>query len=105
MWEDPANHAGGKWVILFRQCPHLFDIAWANLTMGLIGQMLDAEDGVCGIVASNKPRAHRLQIWTRDRENVEILNVLGQRILDMMKVEKSEMEGISFEYQVSYPEQ
>jgi translation initiation factor 4E len=101
MWEDPANQMGGKWVVLFRQAAHLLDIAWANLTMALVGQVLDPDDRICGIVASNRPRGNRLQIWTRGREDVEGLNDMGKRCLEMMGIEPGEMEQISFEYQVS----
>jgi len=101
MWEDPANHLGGKWVIIFRNSPHLLDVAWANLTMGLVGDIIDPDDTVCGIVASNKPRGNRIQIWTRGREDVEALNGLGKRCLEMMGLEKGEEDSISLEYQVS----
>ena len=64
MWEDPANATvrfrlvfpimttnasadslqGGKWVVLFRSAPHLLDASWANLTMALVGEILDPDD-------------------------------------------------------------
>lgn len=101
MWEDPANHDGGKWVLLFRHSAHLLDIAWENLIMALIGNILDPDDKICGIVASNRPRANRLQIWTRGKDDVESLNELGKRCLEMMGIEPGEMEQVSLEYQVS----
>lgn len=103
MWEDPANSNGGKWVILFRQASHLLDLAWANLTMALIGQILDPDDIVCGIVASNRPKVDRLQVWTRGRNDVAALNELGKRCMQLMGVEKDEMEFVSMEFQVSSP--
>lgn len=101
MWEDPANAKGGKWVILFRSCPGLIDIAWANLTMALVGEMLDDQDMVCGIVASSRPKVDRVQIWTRGRDDVEKLNALGRRAWDVMGLERGEAEHVSLEYQVS----
>lgn len=101
MWEDPANAKGGKWVILFRSAPHLLDIAWANLTMSLVGEILDPEDKVCGVVASTRPKVDRVQIWTRDKDDVEGINQIGKRILESMALEGKEADSMSLEYQVS----
>jgi translation initiation factor 4E len=115
MWEDPSNAKGGKWVVLFRSCPHLLDWAWANLTMGLIGDVLDEEDQVTGVVGSCRPKMDRIQIWTRGRglddgkdgdvsdgggQGVKDLNDLGRRIWEMMRLE-GEVENVSIEFQVS----
>ncbi|WVO15484.1 hypothetical protein L204_103142 [Cryptococcus depauperatus] len=99
MWEDPANALGGKWVILFKSSPGTMDIAWANLTMALVGDILDPEDRVCGIVASARPKIDRLQIWTRNRDDVEGLNQLGRRIVDIMALEGQDEECMSIEFQ------
>ena len=101
MWEDPANAHGGKWVLLFRTSPHLLDLVWANLTMALVGEMLDPEDIVCGIVASTRPKIDRIQVWTRSKDDVEGVNSIGRRIMDMMGLEGREHDNISLEFQVS----
>ncbi|ORX39257.1 hypothetical protein BD324DRAFT_649340 [Kockovaella imperatae] len=105
MWEDPANANGGKWVILLKNAPALLDHSWANLTMGLVGEILDPDDEVCGVVASTKPKVDRIQIWTRDRKNVDRLNRLGQRIVDTLSLDGKEMEVMSmeFQYNISNP--
>ncbi|WVQ74483.1 hypothetical protein IAR50_004084 [Cryptococcus sp. DSM 104548] len=99
MWEDPANANGGKWVVLFRSSPGTMDFAWANLTMALVGEMLDPEDQVCGIVASARPKIDRIQIWTRGRTDQDGLNKLGKRIVDVMALEGRDLESMSMEYQ------
>nr|XP_031861426.1 uncharacterized protein CI109_003030 [Kwoniella shandongensis]KAA5528498.1 hypothetical protein CI109_003030 [Kwoniella shandongensis] len=99
MWEDPANANGGKWVVLFRSSPPTLDVAWANLTMALVGEILDPEDQVSGIVASNRPKIDRIQIWTRGRDDVDAMNNLGKRILDIMGLEGRDAECMSMEYQ------
>ena len=100
MWEDPANANGGKWVILFRSAPHLLDIAWANLTMSLVGEILDPEDKVCGVVASARPKVDRIQVWTRVKDDVDAVNLIGRRILESMALEGRESENMSMEFQV-----
>lgn len=102
MWEDPSNANGGKWVILFRSSPGTLDIAWANLTMALIGEILDPENQVCGIVGSTRPKVDRLQVWTRGKDDVEGLNQLGKRIVEIMALEGRDADSMSMEYQVSH---
>ncbi|WVF65353.1 hypothetical protein IAT40_000079 [Kwoniella sp. CBS 6097] len=99
MWEDPANANGGKWVILFRNSSTTMDVAWANLTMALVGEILDPEDLVCGVVASNRPKIDRIQIWTRSRDDVEKMNRLGKKIVEVMGLEGRDAECMSMEFQ------
>ncbi|WVW79569.1 hypothetical protein I302_101538 [Kwoniella bestiolae CBS 10118] len=99
MWEDPSNANGGKWVILFRNSPPTLDVAWANLTMALVGEVLDEEDEVCGIVASNRPKIDRIQVWTRSRDDHEKLNRLGRKVLEVMNLDGKDRECMSMEYQ------
>jgi len=100
MWEDPANKNGGKWVMFVRGL-ELLDSAWAYLAMALVGEMLDSEDKVCGIVVSTRPKIDRIQIWTRTADDIEYLNGLAQRILDTLGLEGRDKDNISLEFQVS----
>ena len=75
------------------------DFAWANLSMGLIGEILDGDDRVSGIVASSRPKIDRIQVWTRGRVDVEGLNALGRRVWEGMGLQ-GETENISIEFQV-----
>ena len=100
MWEDPANANGGKWVVLFKNSPALLDHSWANLTMALVGEILDPDDEVCGVVASSKPKVDRIQVWTRGREDVKRINELGRRIVEVLALEGKEMESMCIEFQV-----
>ena len=69
--------------------------------MSLIGGYLDPEDQICGIVASNRPRHFRLQIWTRGVKEVTHLNDLGKRVLSFIEGDPREMDGMSMEFEVS----
>ncbi len=103
MWEDPANAQGGKWVVLFRSAAPLLDASWANLTMALVGEILDPDDEVCGIVASTRPRIDRIQLWTRGRDDVDRINGIGKRILEAISLEGRNLEAMSMEFQVIVP--
>jgi translation initiation factor 4E len=100
MWEDPANKAGGKWVMFIRGA-QLLDSVWAFLAMALVGDMIDTEDKVCGLVVSARPKMDRIQVWTRTADDVEYLNGLAQRMLDTLGLGPGETENISLEFQVS----
>lgn len=101
LWEDPANKNGGKWVMLVRGQQSLIDSIWSNLTMALVGQVLDPMDSVCGIVVSARPKMDRIQVWTRGRDDYPALNALASRIISAMALEPRELDGISLEFNVS----
>lgn len=69
--------------------------------MALVGEVLDPEDEVCGVVASTRPKIDRLQVWTRGRDDVNQINALGKRIIDTLALEGRETENMSMEFQVS----
>lgn len=50
MWEDPYNRDGGKWVITLHSKEAIFDVVWARIVMGIIGERLSADGAVCGAV-------------------------------------------------------
>ncbi|KAL7421151.1 hypothetical protein Q5752_004036 [Cryptotrichosporon argae] len=103
MWEDPANARGGKWVVLLRCAPgqpaHTLDAAWANLCMGLVGDVVDPEDNVCGVVASTRAKVDRIQVWTRGRDDADALNRLGHRIIECLALDGREADNVSIEFQ------
>ena len=81
------------------------DLAWAQLTMGLIGGMLDPDNAVTGIVASNRAKIDRVQVWTRSKGDsdaeAEAINALGRRISECLALSGRDLELFSMEFQVS----
>jgi translation initiation factor 4E len=71
--------------------------------MGLIGDILDPDDQVCGIVASSRPKVDRIQLWTRSRsdEDAPSLNALGHRIMECMGFDANDQGSMSIEFQAS----
>jgi translation initiation factor 4E len=88
---------------MFMRDQGLLDRAWSNLSMALIGEMLDSADEVCGIVVSTRPKADRLQIWTRGAEDATQLNALAKRILDTLDFDTWEMEQFSLDFHANSP--
>ena len=86
--------------MLFRSAPSLLDSSWANLSMALIGDILDPDDEVCGIVVSTRPKVDRIQLWTRGRDDVDRINAIGRRIVESLMLEGRDVETISMEFQV-----
>ena len=51
-WEDVANKNGGSWVITMKASPGKFDEFWMFVLLGIIGEVIDLTDDVCGVVVS-----------------------------------------------------
>ncbi|GAB1522273.1 hypothetical protein RhiTH_005387 [Rhizoctonia solani] len=103
MWEDPANANGGKWVITMRNNPVLLDRCWSWLAMGLVGQELDdREDMICGAVVSLRSRIDRIQLWIRQKDDVERVNAIGKKLVKLLDLDRE--PGIQLEFQFNSDE-
>jgi len=86
MWEDPANHKGGKWTIRIPSRErHNTNACWRNVLLAMVGEMLDAEedDDVCGAVFSRRRGGDRISLWTRKQDRSKILT-FGHRLRDVV---------------------
>ena len=82
VWEDPLNHAGGKWIIRLRK--GVADRVWEDLVCGVVGDMFDecgrgrlndgngAEDDdgeewpeICGCTISVRQSEDIVAVWNR----------------------------------------
>lgn len=89
-WEDPANAVGGRWLVSLHGDDA--DDAWMSLYLLLMGETLDPDAQVCGIVAAHRRNYIRLSIWTRDRDNSTANLAIGHRA-------KKELQLPALEYQ------
>lgn len=101
MWEDEANANGGKWVLTMKNNPALLDRCWSWLAMALVGEELEDGDEICGAVVSLRSKVDRIQVWTRNKDDVEKLNGIGKKLVKLLDV--SEADNIGLEFQVSSP--
>ncbi len=97
MWEDPANANGGRLIItLNRDAQRHFDHFWENLSLACVGETLDADLQLCGIVASRRDRGDRLAIWVADRSNDAAIDRFAARtralIAEGVNVNKSSIK-------------
>lgn len=86
--------------MLFTKTNDLMDHAWSSLVMALVGEMLDPENSITGIVVSPRPKADRIQVWMRSKDDVSAVNAMGVRIMDTIGAEPHELEMMSLEFQV-----
>jgi len=98
MWEDPANANGGKWVLTMKNNPALLDRCWSWLAMALVGEELEGGDDICGAVVSLRTKVDRIQLWTRNKEDVEKLNSIAKKLVKLLDI--SEADNIGLEFQV-----
>ena len=87
--------------MLFRSSAPLLDASWANLTMALVGEVLDPYDQVCGIVVSSRPKVDRIQVWTRGKDDADQINGIGQSIIEALGLDGRFADAMSMEFQVS----
>ncbi|OCH88406.1 translation initiation factor eIF4e [Obba rivulosa] len=98
MWEDPANAAGGKWVLTMKSNPALLDRCWSWLAMALVGEDLDDGDEICGAVVSLRSKVDRIQLWTRSKDDVEKINSIGRKMVKLLDVSEADGIGLEFQY-------
>ncbi|EFP83819.2 uncharacterized protein PGTG_09532 [Puccinia graminis f. sp. tritici CRL 75-36-700-3] len=111
MWEDPANSKGGKWTITMKSNSNLalLDKLWTYLVLGLVGEQIETsstspqqqqqqqdEDLVCGAIVATRPRGNRIQIWVKEKDNVEKINSLGKRLINVLEI--NDHSGVSVEF-------
>ncbi|BEJ15823.1 hypothetical protein CspHIS471_0504280 [Cutaneotrichosporon sp. HIS471] len=99
-WEDPSNTHGGKWVLFVKANKDLtVDMVWSNLVIALVGEQLDPDNHITGVVVSSRPRMDRVQIWTRIKDDIAAVNAIGNRILETIGFEAQDQQTISLDFQ------
>ncbi|KAG9311895.1 translation initiation factor eIF 4e-like domain-containing protein [Chiua virens] len=98
MWEDAANAQGGKWVLTMKNNPALLDRCWTWLAMALVGEELEEGDEICGAVVSLRSKVDRIQLWTRNKDDVERLNGIGKKLVKLLDVSEADSIGLEFQY-------
>jgi translation initiation factor 4E len=76
------------------------DMVWSSLILALVGEQLDPENNVTGIVVSSRPRMDRVQLWTRIKDDIAAVNTIGNRILETIGFDTQDQQTISLEFQV-----
>ncbi len=61
VWEDPANAAGGKWIIRLKK--GLVNRLWEHLALAVVTGVFGRE--VCGVVVSVRYQEDILSVWNR----------------------------------------
>eukprot|EP00050_Salpingoeca_kvevrii_P006400 m.289149 g.289149 ORF g.289149 m.289149 type:complete len:216 (-) comp12084_c0_seq1:167-814(-) len=88
MWEDPANKAGGKWVVQVPRAMrdrHLNDI-WQNLLLTMIGeQFSEFNEEVNGAVLSVRKGGDKISLWTAHKEHKDACMEIGRIFKDLIQ--------------------
>ena len=69
MWEDPANKAGGKFMLRMRK--GLASRYWEDLLLAFIGEQFGVGDELCGIGVSIRYNEDVISVWHRDAADAE----------------------------------
>eukprot|EP00808_Paulinella_micropora_P007724 g71789.t1 len=85
MWEDAANAAGGKWVVRLQgRDRQASNTIWINVLMALVGEILDTDNVICGVVLSKRRSADRVALWTKAISSKSAIVALGKNLRSMM---------------------
>ncbi|KAF2076506.1 hypothetical protein CYY_002184 [Polysphondylium violaceum] len=85
IWEDPENINGGKWVINFtKQNRFIFniDLIWEDIVLGIVGETIDTDRDICGVVFSKREQIERIAIWNKDCSNEKNIEALKTNLLN-----------------------
>mmetsp|Transcript_6077 Transcript_6077/g.10428 ORF Transcript_6077/g.10428 Transcript_6077/m.10428 type:complete len:197 (+) Transcript_6077:116-706(+) len=95
-WEDPANANGGRWTITVAQSGRktLIDQYWLKTVLSCIGERLDDDNQICGIVVSVRKAQDKISLWTRNRKDTNTTKLIGRRL----KAELELPENITIQY-------
>mmetsp|Transcript_19599 Transcript_19599/g.32235 ORF Transcript_19599/g.32235 Transcript_19599/m.32235 type:complete len:206 (+) Transcript_19599:168-785(+) len=82
-WEDKANMHGAEFFCRQAMAPDNLDDAWEKLLLGLISEVIDPTDEVCGVRVVDKSKqgrsTYRLEMWFKTRDK-EMCDSLRQRL-------------------------
>ncbi|KAK5583612.1 hypothetical protein RB653_005210 [Dictyostelium firmibasis] len=84
-WEDPENIKGGKWVINFQKSTRFIfnvDLIWEDIVLGVVGETIDIDRDICGVVLSKRDQAERIAIWNKDCSNEKNIEQLKLNIMN-----------------------
>lgn len=62
---------------MVQKSKNIIDKLWLWLLLAVIGEMVDVDDQICGIVVNLKKGQDKLSIWIRDAENKETIAKIG----------------------------
>ncbi|KAK9072679.1 hypothetical protein SSX86_009114 [Deinandra increscens subsp. villosa] len=79
LWEDSANCNGGKWIIRFKKA--VSGRFWEDLVLALVGDQLDYNDNICGVVLSIRFNEDILSVWNRNASDNQTKVFMGRQHL------------------------
>ncbi|KAL7754079.1 eukaryotic translation initiation factor 4E [Sorochytrium milnesiophthora] len=96
-WEDQRNREGGKWVwaIPASQTEKLSN-GWLNSCLFCIGEVFEDVNEVCGVVASVRPKGHKICLWTKTAIDEEKQIALGRAWKEALELPAESKLSFSF---------
>eukprot|EP01083_Nonionella_stella_P024595 67822_1 len=95
MWEDKANDGGGRWHWELKDqrggggnMRERADEYWMYLLMGLIGELVDCDDDICGAVITPRRNEIRFSVWSKNSDKKQIQMEVGKKIRSVLRLEK-----------------
>jgi len=78
-WEDPANVAGGRWIVRRKRVE--LDKTWLELLFYLIGEHAEAKAGeINGAVVNVRKKGDKVAVWLREARHVVAVVDVGRQV-------------------------
>ena len=55
--------------------------------LGMIGEQFEDSDEIMGAVVQNRNRGHRIQLWTRNKENEAAIKRIGHKLKQLTELD------------------
>lgn len=89
LWEDTANAQGGKWIINIKTGDKFnLDNSWENLVLSVIGETLDNNEEICGVVISRRKMGDRIAVWNKNRDDEAAVLAIGKKLKAILGLDK-----------------
>lgn len=86
-WEDKANEGGGRWYLTLKNRDRdQVDQLWLYMVLGLIGEQIDDQSQICGVVISPRRDEMRISLWTRNAHNAQAQKAIGRNLQKALKL-------------------
>lgn len=95
-WEDPLNAAGSELTAIRAFNLEVLDVLWENLIFGLIGEVIEDSDDICGVRVVDQMKkakvSYKLEIWLKTQDEV-VCSKIRSRLGDILMEGESAKPG------------
>jgi translation initiation factor 4E len=98
-WEDPLNASGSELTAIRAFQLEILDVMWENLVFGLIGEMIEDSEEICGIRVVDQMKkaktSYKIEVWLKT-QNDDVCHRIKNRIGEILVDGEGSKSGSKF---------